>query len=224
MSDPVYDVGQKVRIRFDEPSYTDLSRGDIVTIVDFQTRISPHGEVFVLIYVENEAGKRLIALEEVEPLGEEPAAHRPGAPAIESAEPDDVVDSFFEKIMRADRELLTVVHDAAAQLPAVSRPLANEEAPATAFADQLTVAPVVAEEAPLHGSNLEPTEFEVVALVDADGEEMSAAYVEAECPDHGRESWFVFEIDGAQIGVLTPNMREFLGWMLNRLKHSERPE
>lgn len=239
MSDK-YEVGDRVRITADKPSYTDLRLGDVVTVVDFRTRVESDGLVVPLLFVETYLGRRMVEAEEVELALDFPRADPPPdrKVVIRAAEPDEIVDEIFEKIMRSDIELYSVVFHANEKLPLeriepqpqpepVEEGLTPEQEAVVGHAAQRLAEAQEASEpqrvAP--GKVRMPTGPEdVLGLRDYADEEMSVAYVEYVDDLKGREPWFIFEIQGAQVDIPADGVAAFVGWLLNRIRHSRRPE
>lgn len=207
---PPFVPGQRVRVTADEPYSSELILGDIVTVADLAIKVEPNGDEILVVIVNTAYGERLLGLDVIEPLPD--VTLEPIPMDYTPAEPDDVVDEFFFRILGNDDELRDWAVKARTELAA------NDSTEG-----QVGLLPTDHEHASKVGDyDVGPEDF--VSITDFDGDEMNVVYTEHECDEHGREGALVFEIEGVEVLIPTKHMRGLVGWFISRIKHSERTD
>lgn len=213
MSDNTIRIGDKVRVLADEPYDTHLRAGDIVTVIGVGTSPrTPGGQLIPVVLVTTNEGHRYLGTD---------AVTRVTLPAYTPAEPDELYDAFFEKIMRSDRGLHAIAIDA-------HNLLANPAA-ATKYRDE-DDSPAVEDDHDHDDHDAEvwksPKGSRFVT-VDGDDDRLDIVYAEHECPTHGREAAFFFTINGEESMAISADEEELLpliNFLVDRFRFSWRPE
>lgn len=212
MSDNAIRIGDKVRVLADEPYDTHLRAGDIVTVVGvgFSPRV-PGGRIIPVVLVSTNEGHRYLGAD---------AVTRVTLPTYTPAEPDELYDAFFEKIMRADKGLHAIAIDAHNMLAS--------PATATKYRDEDTS--LTEEDVDFH----DDPDAEVwkspkgshYTAVDSEDDRLDIVYAEHECTEHGREGAFFLTINDEQSMAIRADEEELqplINFLVERFRFSRRP-
>lgn len=205
-----YQPGDKVRVLVDEPYSTELSKDAVVTVVELAVKLESDGSEIPVVMVSTDDGHRWLGLDVIEPVA---------LPSYAPAEPDEIIDARLRALLEGDSDLLTFFSDADTALGAEDQKLSDamagdlddeddeddEHSSATGW-DQ-----------PGPGNNFSVTDFY--------GDELEIHYAEQDCPNHGREGAFFFQINGDST-VMVPSLyiHRVIGWLINRHRFSQRDE
>ncbi len=88
--------GDRLTVTTDHPCGTDLVTGDIVTVLDTGVHVE-NGLPVPVVQVSTAYGSQVLTLDTVVKAAD--------LPAVQAAEPDDVVDAFFWRILGNDDQL-----------------------------------------------------------------------------------------------------------------------
>ncbi len=190
--------GDRLTVTTDHPCGTDLVTGDIVTVIDSGYHVTDGSRVPV-VQVSTAYGSQVLTLDTVVKAAD--------LPAVQAAEPDEVVDAFFWCILGNDDELRDWAVKAREEL-AANDPKGEPNGGGTATAERVRRTTVG-----------EPLTYE-----DSDGDELEVTYFEEECPDHGRHGDFTLTVNDEEAVIIPAEQVDpLIRFLWQRKNHAQRP-
>lgn len=213
--------GTRVRITVDDPFDTGLRAGDVCTIL-FAREAEVDGTRVVAVNLQSHVGEVCLPVGVLAPV-EPSQAPEPGPADYAPAEPDEVVDGIFERMMRSDLELFTLAMDAGTLLdeqpPARPRLVEVDDEDDEDAEDD--------EDGTGSGwSNDEEDPHSSLTITDGDGDRALLVYAERICPTHKIREGAVFlrTEGGSVVAIPAHQLAPFIEWLQDREKHARRPQ
>jgi hypothetical protein len=190
--------GDRLTVTQNHPCGTDLKAGDIVTVLDTGVHVE-NGLPVPVVQVSTSYGPQVLTLDTVVKAGD--------LPAVQAAEPDEVVDAFFWRILGNDDELRDWAVKAREEL-AANDPQDEPSGGGTSTMERVRRTLVG-----------EPLVYE-----DRDGDELEVAYFEEECKDHGRHGGFMLSVNDEEAVIIPAEQVDgLIRYLFSRRNHSRRP-